>query len=464
MTRELNLRNQTAQELNIEKLKLEAAITPRIEAVFKNMAKDAQSIYTVSGSLDAAQLSSNYSPEFLKEIRDAMRKSISKFGFNLRKTVEEKHFINFETKFYSSFMLNLEMKQSVVIDDDNLDEKVNEVNNEFLAESSVFIANESEDQNQFVEQTNINMIEAAVALAITQFGERVTSLQQEASDLASRLPTTPPSRRASLARQIDRVNEQIRLANSDRLAIVGNNIRINILAKSPARSELIAEQNIGLAEAWARNREAELVDQANIMGVGGQPIRVIKEWVAILDGSTRESHVAADGQTRPISQPYVVEGERLKYPRDSSLGASASNIMRCRCIENFKIPQPQTRSADPSLLLKAVSDIDLKPTTSMVKEAKRGLDWRREFGRGGTSVGVARARDIANRKNLSPSTIGRMVSFFARHEVDKEAEGFNPGEEGYPSNGRIAWALWGGNPGQSWAKKKWEQIKRERED
>jgi hypothetical protein len=45
-----------------------------------------------------------------------------------------------------------------------------------------------------------------------------------------------------------------------------------------------------------------------------------------------------------------------------------------------------------------------------------------------------------------------MVSFFARHEVDKQGEGFSPGEPGYPSNGRIAWALWGGDPGKSLVK------------
>jgi hypothetical protein len=44
-----------------------------------------------------------------------------------------------------------------------------------------------------------------------------------------------------------------------------------------------------------------------------------------------------------------------------------------------------------------------------------------------------------------------MRSFFARHEVDKKGEGFTPDENGYPSAGRIAWALWGGDPGQSWA-------------
>lgn len=91
------------------------------------------------------------------------------------------------------------------------------------------------------------------------------------------------------------------------------------------------------------------------------------------------------------------------------------------------------------------------PNDAMVAEARRGLDWRQTYGRGGTEVGVARARDIANRRNLSRTTVGRMASYFARHEVDKEGEGFRPGEPGYPSAGRIAWALWGGDAGKAWA-------------
>jgi hypothetical protein len=106
-------------------------------------------------------------------------------------------------------------------------------------------------------------------------------------------------------------------------------------------------------------------------------------------------------------------------------------------------------------------DIDLRPTAPMAEEAQRGLAWREEFGRGGTEVGVARARDISNRKNLSPETINRMVSYFARHEVDKRAQGFRPGEEGYPSAGRIAWALWGGDPGKAWAERKQRELQKD---
>jgi len=90
-------------------------------------------------------------------------------------------------------------------------------------------------------------------------------------------------------------------------------------------------------------------------------------------------------------------------------------------------------------------------TSAMQEEAQRGLDWRREYNRGGTQVGVSRARDIVNGRRLPFDTVQRMASYFARHEVDKQGQGFSAGEDGYPSAGRIAWALWGGDAGKRWA-------------
>ena len=105
-------------------------------------------------------------------------------------------------------------------------------------------------------------------------------------------------------------------------------------------------------------------------------------------------------------------------------------------------------------------EIDLTPTDGMAKEAQRGLDWRKDGHDGGTSVGLARARQLVNKQELSPSTVRRMHSFFSRHEVDKQGEGFSPGEPGFPSNGRVAWALWGGDAGQTWARAKSETLDR----
>ena len=112
---------------------------------------------------------------------------------------------------------------------------------------------------------------------------------------------------------------------------------------------------------------------------------------------------------------------------------------------------------------KAESDIDTTPTREMAQEAERGLEMRQEFGRGGTRVGALRARQLVARERLSPSVVRRMHSFFSRHEVDKRAEGFRQGEDGYPSAGKIAWLLWGGDAGQSWARRKVVQLDKERD-
>jgi hypothetical protein len=94
---------------------------------------------------------------------------------------------------------------------------------------------------------------------------------------------------------------------------------------------------------------------------------------------------------------------------------------------------------------------EMYPTTEAMKaEARRGLEWRATFGRGGTPIGVASARDIIA-GSVTYSRVLRIRSFLARHEIDKQGQGFRPSEDGYPSAGRIAWALWGGDPGQRWA-------------
>jgi hypothetical protein len=103
------------------------------------------------------------------------------------------------------------------------------------------------------------------------------------------------------------------------------------------------------------------------------------------------------------------------------------------------------------------------PTTGMASAAKRALKWHEEGKPGGTLVGLARANQLKNREPLSASVVLRMHSFFSRHEVDKRATGFNSGEEGFPSKGRVAWDMWGGDGGQTWAETKRNQIMRDRE-
>jgi len=101
-----------------------------------------------------------------------------------------------------------------------------------------------------------------------------------------------------------------------------------------------------------------------------------------------------------------------------------------------------------------MADSGHKPTSGMKSAAKRALAWHKDGKRGGTSVGYARANQIVAGESLSDDTVKRMYSFFSRHEVDKKATGFNSGEEGYPSPGRVAWDLWGGDSGYAFARSK----------
>jgi HK97 family phage prohead protease len=102
--------------------------------------------------------------------------------------------------------------------------------------------------------------------------------------------------------------------------------------------------------------------------------------------------------------------------------------------------------------------IDFSPPAGVREEAAKGLAWRSEYGRGGTAVGVARARDLSNGTNISPETARRMKAFFDRHQTNIGTTGWSPGDDGFPSNGRIAWALWGSDPGWAWSRKLVEQM------
>jgi hypothetical protein len=104
-----------------------------------------------------------------------------------------------------------------------------------------------------------------------------------------------------------------------------------------------------------------------------------------------------------------------------------------------------------------------KPTSGMASAARRALAWKDEGYPGGTLVGLARANQLKDREPLSESVVLRMYSFFSRHEVDKKATGFRSGEDGFPTKGRVAWDLWGGDGGYSWSTRKRDQIMRERE-
>lgn len=94
------------------------------------------------------------------------------------------------------------------------------------------------------------------------------------------------------------------------------------------------------------------------------------------------------------------------------------------------------------------------PPAGVRAEARKALQWIKDghAGSGFTDTGRKRAADLARGASCSRETIGRIANYLGRHESDKNGAGWSPGEEGYPSPGRVAWAAWGGDPAKSWTK------------
>lgn len=56
-----------------------------------------------------------------------------------------------------------------------------------------------------------------------------------------------------------------------------------------------------------------------------------KKWIDIRDKRERETHRAVGGTVKPINEPFIVGSSFLQFAKDTSLGASSSEIVNCRC-------------------------------------------------------------------------------------------------------------------------------------
>lgn len=112
-----------------------------------------------------------------------------------------------------------------------------------------------------------------------------------------------------------------------------------------------------------------------------------------------------------------------------------------------------------SLALRKGDDNTFTPPAGVRSAAARGLELREKWKRGGLSnseassqgigSGVQRAVNLKNGDAISLATVKRMAAFFSRHQKN-----YRPDEkesDGGPTAGTIAWLLWGGNAGKSWA-------------
>lgn len=159
-------------------------------------------------------------------------------------------------------------------------------------------------------------------------------------------------------------------------------------------------------------------------------------------------------RTNPASvRPNVRSEDQWAYARVNAFLYALRNLrFRSGKFDLDLLPRAHPMSSKKSI--KGIyDDLNFTIPKGAKEEAKKGLEWRKEFGRGGTSVGANSARYLLNNTTAGAEKVRHIAKYFPRHEVDKRAEGYRQGEDGYPSNGRIAWALWGGEAGKSWSQK-----------
>jgi hypothetical protein len=207
--------------------------------------------------------------------------------------------------------------------------------------------------------------------------------------------------------------------------------------------------------------ELDVVRKSHLCGVDGQvfkehylePLGLTRDDVDVIDIGELEDHK----DSKPAAVIALGKAARI------ALGE----------LSDFNLPHPWSirKSGDKrgelARKFKRVGEILEKqnsyaPPLGVQDAAARGLMLRGKFKRGGTEVGVARARDLKNGRRVSIDTIKRMVNFFTRHAKDLEAPANkNPRDPGYPGAGLVAFLLWGGSPGKRWAEKILRQYERE---
>lgn len=126
---------------------------------------------------------------------------------------------------------------------------------------------------------------------------------------------------------LDTTKQQIRDAVS---AGVEAEEGIDVIAKRI--DQLFLEQIIpNRSEVIARTESLSAGNIASDAAARASGVKVQKEWLTAIDGRERPEHAAVNGQVKELDEPFEVGGEYMQYCMDGSMGASAENIIQCRC-------------------------------------------------------------------------------------------------------------------------------------
>jgi len=251
------------REIDLEKQKIEIKYIPILRYTFRHMAADAKALYITTKSVPAKALADNYRPEFLKIIRDAQRETIKKFGFDLRIVAEEKGY-DFRTAKYKALIeYHIETKDTGSILNATQTEKIN---NTFAIDAALFVANTSEEQADYITDTNEKELSDAEKLAVILFfqeqGKLTNKLDKlrndkakiEFEEMLGGSQSVAAAKKRKIQEEIVKTEAELQELNKNKDKFIGDDIEQRIIEKGASRSELIASQNVKMAESWKKQR------------------------------------------------------------------------------------------------------------------------------------------------------------------------------------------------------------------
>ena len=266
-------KNKRAKRNLTLKLALEKTFSRDLVSYFNEIKTDVVSFYTATGLLINADIYQKQTETLLeRHYKRVIRNFINEGKYSYRKSLEAK---------------GIEYKQ------------------------------EQEEEDEKIKATSVLI---ALAFVETVIQRRALQLVETTNDnIKDTAAKATKKAKESGTKVHDEINKGLGRAFKARYAMIAS-----------TETQFMAERSKNI-EAAVISRNGN-VDPSSINDgvVTGNP-DVKKEWAAILDDRTRGGHAMADGQTQNMNDPYIVNGEYLMYPSDTSMGASLGNIINCRC-------------------------------------------------------------------------------------------------------------------------------------
>lgn len=78
---------------------------------------------------------------------------------------------------------------------------------------------------------------------------------------------------------------------------------------------------------------------------GSQSGPILKRWRSPDGTCPIDNHRTLDGLTSPAREPFVIDGEKLRFPGDTSLGATKETACACRCYLDWFLQLPDGSEA-----------------------------------------------------------------------------------------------------------------------